>query len=159
MRDDLGELPPGERLRLRRLALGLSQEEVAERSGLTQPNLSAIESGRRTIGPGVEGRLRAALAERPSVVLHRNRQHILDLASRHGIAGIRVFGSVASGLDNHDSDIDLLVTISDHADPFAPIDFTSELARLLGTPVDVVADHQIGGDRLVEYARETAIPL
>ncbi|HHW82321.1 MAG TPA: helix-turn-helix transcriptional regulator, partial [Actinomycetales bacterium] len=57
MRDDLGELPPGERVRLRRLALGLSQEEVAERSGLTQPNLSAIESGRRTLGPGVEGRL------------------------------------------------------------------------------------------------------
>lgn len=42
----------GERLREARLASGLTQAEAAERSGLTIPNWSAYETGKRT-NPGL----------------------------------------------------------------------------------------------------------
>jgi transcriptional regulator with XRE-family HTH domain len=40
----------GETLRKRRLALGLSQEEFADRCGLDRTYISGIERGRRNVG-------------------------------------------------------------------------------------------------------------
>jgi len=40
----------GETLRERRLALGLSQEEFADRCGLDRTYISGIERGRRNVG-------------------------------------------------------------------------------------------------------------
>lgn len=44
---DMGHTP-GERIRARRLALGLTQSELAGRLGVTQPALSQWESGKST---------------------------------------------------------------------------------------------------------------
>ena len=43
-------------------------------------------------------------------MLHKERSHILELAQRHGVTSVRVFGSVVRGQDKAASDIDLLVT-------------------------------------------------
>ena len=43
--------------RSRRLALGLSQQEMAERAGISQPTVSQVENGYR---PGAETRRRIA---------------------------------------------------------------------------------------------------
>jgi transcriptional regulator with XRE-family HTH domain len=44
-----------------RKRLGLSMQELARRTGIAQPNLSAIEHGKRVIGPAVAKKLGKAL--------------------------------------------------------------------------------------------------
>lgn len=51
----------GEAIRERRLALGLSQTEVAKRAGMTQPALSRLESGGTVPTIPVLDRIAAAL--------------------------------------------------------------------------------------------------
>jgi predicted nucleotidyltransferase len=41
-------------------------------------------------------------------ILRTNRMQVLQIASRYGAFHVRVFGSVARGEAQHDSDIDLL---------------------------------------------------
>ncbi len=56
--------PVGEALRRARLGAGLSQAELAERSGVARPNISAIESGARSPSPEMTGRLLDAVRGR-----------------------------------------------------------------------------------------------
>lgn len=46
--------------------------------------------------------------------LHQKRRAIMDAARAHGAHGIRVFGSVARGQEDQDSDIDFLVHELNH---------------------------------------------
>ncbi len=48
-----------------------------------------------------------------SSILQKYREEILDLAMRHGARNVRVFGSLAQGEGNEDSDLDLLVTLGE----------------------------------------------
>lgn len=57
----------GNAVRQRRLALGLTQTELAERAGLTQPALSRLESGGPTPTIGVLDRLAHALGAKLKV--------------------------------------------------------------------------------------------
>ncbi|MFE9103510.1 helix-turn-helix domain-containing protein [Actinomadura geliboluensis] len=57
----------GNAVRQRRLALGLTQTQLAERAGLTQPALSRLESGGPTPTIGVLDRLAHALGARLKV--------------------------------------------------------------------------------------------
>lgn len=57
----------GNAVRQRRLALGLTQTELAERAGLTQPALSRLESGGPTPTIGVLDRLAQALGAKLKV--------------------------------------------------------------------------------------------
>ncbi|TDD61121.1 XRE family transcriptional regulator [Actinomadura darangshiensis] len=57
----------GTAVRKRRLALGLTQEELARRAGLTQPALSRLESGGPTPTIGVLDRLAHALGAKLKV--------------------------------------------------------------------------------------------
>jgi len=56
-----GDASIGRQIRETREAAGLSQLELAERAGLTQGNLSWIETGRRGVGVEVLNRLADAL--------------------------------------------------------------------------------------------------
>ncbi len=49
------------RIRKFRMDRGLTQAELATKAGLKQANVSAMESGNRTIGPKVAARLAKAL--------------------------------------------------------------------------------------------------
>ncbi|MEU8799250.1 helix-turn-helix transcriptional regulator [Spirillospora sp. NPDC048819] len=57
----------GNAVRQRRLALGLTQTELARRAGLTQPALSRLESGGPTPTIGVLDRLAHALGAKLKV--------------------------------------------------------------------------------------------
>lgn len=70
--------------------------------------------------------------------LTRNRKRILDLAAARGVRNIRVFGSVALGIDGDGSDIDLLADVPAETSLFALARLENELGVLLGAKVDVV---------------------
>jgi predicted nucleotidyltransferase len=67
-----------------------------------------------------------------------NREVILEIAGRHGAHDIRIFGSVARGEADENSDLDLVVrfdaarTLLDHAG------LIGDLEDLLGVKVDVI---------------------
>jgi transcriptional regulator with XRE-family HTH domain len=48
---NLEPLPPGRRLRVRRVAAGLKLWELAARAGVAQGRLSEVENGRRSGSP------------------------------------------------------------------------------------------------------------
>lgn len=66
------------------------------------------------------------------------RPRIEDLARRHGVARIRVFGSTARGTADSDSDIDLLVDLEPGRSLLDLGGLLADLEDLLGARVDVV---------------------
>jgi len=55
------EMTVGDVLRIRRDNAGLTQEELAAKTGIRQGNIAAMETGRRAIGPRVAKKLASAL--------------------------------------------------------------------------------------------------
>lgn len=107
--------------------------------------------------------VRAALAidrarVAPTMALLRlHRTGILESARRHGAHDLRVFGSVATGTADEESDIDILVTL-DGGRSYADVeDLETELATLLGHSVDVLTEGACHG-RFAPVLDE-AIPL
>ena len=72
-----------------------------------------------------------------------HRDEILRLAARHGATNVRVFGSVARGEAQPDSDVDFLVHMESGRSIFDLAALVTELEALLGRPVDVVPDDAI----------------
>jgi predicted nucleotidyltransferase len=70
----------------------------------------------------------------------RNRQRIVDLASRYGIKDLRVFGSSMRGDAGPSSDLDLLVDVEPGRSYLDLVAFWQEVEALLGHRVDVVTD-------------------
>ncbi|MFO7683826.1 MAG: nucleotidyltransferase family protein [Chloroflexota bacterium] len=75
-----------------------------------------------------------------SQLLSENRQEILALAQQYGAKNVRVFGSVARGEDDEQSDIDFLVEMEPTRSLFDLGGFMMSLQELLGRPVDVVTE-------------------
>ena len=146
-----------ELIRAAREDIGLAQRALAERVGVKQSNLAAIEAGRRPVSREMLVRILLAADYRPSLPLGFFRDEIKERGRRYGVTGIRVFGSVARGADHHGSDIDLLVDLEPGSAGFELGAFASEVEELTGFPVDVVVDR---GDRPgLAPIRETAVPL
>ncbi|WP_241981237.1 nucleotidyltransferase family protein [Cryobacterium algoritolerans] len=82
---------------------------------MPQPNLSAYVAGQVQPRPETLARILAATIERPSVVLRRDRERVLELAGRRRAGNVRVFGSIARGEDAVGSDVDLVVTFASEA--------------------------------------------
>ena len=132
-------------LELARQDAGLTQKELAERSGIHQPVISAIERGRRRVSHATLSRLLTFAQLRPSVPL----EFYADT--------VRVFGSMIRGHDTPDSDVDLLVTLSPHASLFDLAGFRQEAELIIGFPVDVIPDD--AQNPVVEGALIEAVPL
>ncbi len=73
-------------------------------------------------------------------LLKTRREEVYAIAHRHGVASLRVFGSVARGDDQQGSDVDLLVTTGAVVSAWFPAGLMIELEQLLGRPVDVVTE-------------------
>ncbi len=71
-------------------------------------------------------------------LLKSRREAILQIARRHGVGRIRVFGSYARGDAGEGSDLDLLIDIEGPTTPWFPGGLVAELEALLGCHVDVV---------------------
>jgi len=75
---------------------------------------------------------------RPSLALKAHREAIREIALRHHVEQIRVFGSVLHGEDTDDSDLDLLVEPTANTTLLDIGAIRYELRQLLGVPVDVL---------------------
>lgn len=76
----------------------------------------------------------------PDELLKRKRQEILRIAAKHGARSVRVFGSVARGEANTQSDIDFLVELEPGRSLLDLGGLQYELESLLGCRVDVVTE-------------------
>lgn len=123
---------------------GLTQEELAEVSGIARPNIAAYESGTRRPSPAMLRRLLEAAKPRPSSSLAAHRNEILQLVHEFGLKNPRVFGSVARGDDLPGSDLDLLVAVPRGKGLFALIGFAHAAEDVLGVHVDVVSEGGLG---------------
>ncbi len=77
------------------------------------------------------------------IVLRAKREQILQIAARFGIQRVRVFGSVARGTDDEQSDVDFLVELAPDRSLLDLGGFLYEMRSLLGTDVDVVTEKGI----------------
>ncbi|MCX7523437.1 nucleotidyltransferase family protein [Microbacterium sp. STN6] len=125
-------------------AAGLSQREIADAVGRSQPEVSRLL---RFHGTSELGRRVA-----------RNRKSILKRASAHGVRNVRIFGSVARGVDGPQSDIDFLVDVPAGTSLFSLARLENELAELLGRDVDVVPAGTLRYN-LSERVLTEAVPL
>lgn len=71
-------------------------------------------------------------------VLRRRRAEITRAAERHGARAVRVFGSVARGETQPDSDLDLLVELGERRGLFDLTALQHDLEDLLGCPVHLM---------------------
>ena len=86
------------------------------------------------------------------------RDQILRVARRHGVTGVRVFGSMARGDAGPQSDVDLLVEVGPEPSPWFPGGLVAELEELLGRRVQIVTER--GLDELLrERVLGEAVPL
>lgn len=73
-------------------------------------------------------------------LLEEKREEILSIASEHGARDVRVFGSVARGESDRDSDIDFLVELEPGRSLLDLGGLQMDLETLLGCRVDVVTE-------------------
>jgi hypothetical protein len=87
-----------------------------------------------------------------------NRDQILRLASKRGARNLRVFGSVARGDGDAQSDIDFLVDLEAGRSFMDLGGLQLDLERLLGGKVDVVSSRGLR-ERVRERVLRDAVPL
>ncbi|NJR31189.1 nucleotidyltransferase family protein [bacterium] len=87
------------------------------------------------------------------------RDEILKIADRHGAFNVRIFGSVARGEADLQSDVDVLVDYDrTRRTPWFPMGFIEELEALLACKVDVVTEKGLKS-RIRERVLQEAVPL
>ena len=90
-----------------------------------------------------------------SDIVKEKREEILAIARKHGAFNVRVFGSVARGEADDESDIDLLVELDEERSLFDLGALVVELNESIGHHVDVVTERGIRArirDRIVAEA-------
>jgi len=91
-------------------------------------------------------------------ILREKRQEILEIAAKHGAYNVRLFGSVARGEADEQSDVDILVDAGPRLTPFFPGGLVVDLEALLGRKVDVVTEKGLRR-RIKDRVLKEAIPL
>ena len=92
-------------------------------------------------------------------LLKAKREQIIAIAAKHGANNLRIFGSVARGEADENSDLDLLIDYSsEHRSPWFPLRLIRELEALLGCKVDIVTEQGLK-DRIRERVLREARPL
>jgi predicted nucleotidyltransferase len=91
-------------------------------------------------------------------LLQEKRGTILQIGAKHGAYNIRVFGSVARGEADEQSDIDFLVDLEPGRNLLDLGGLLMDLQALLGQNVDVVTERGLK-PRLRDRVLNEAIPL
>ena len=73
-------------------------------------------------------------------LIETHRDELLSIAHRLGVVDVRVFGSMARGDANDESDVDLLVTLAPGATGLALGGLLTDAQALLGRKVDAVTE-------------------
>lgn len=125
-------------------ARGITQQDIAQQIGRSQPEVSRLLHFHGT----------SPLAR----ILRRNATQVRRIISTAGGARIRVFGSVATGRDRSDSDVDLLFDMKAPLSLMQLGQVEQQLSQLLGVPVDLVPESALRPD-LREHALAEAVAL
>ena len=75
--------------------------------------------------------------------IQNKRKEILQISSSHGAKNIRIFGSVARGDDEPESDIDILIELDKGRTLLDLAGLSIDLQNLLGRKVDVVTEKSL----------------
>ena len=89
-------------------------------------------------------------------ILQSRRDEILRIAAKHGAYNVRIFGSVARGEDDEQSDVDFLVQMEQGRSLLDMGGLLMDLRDLLGRSVDVVTPEGLRTrirDRVLREAR------
>ena len=89
-------------------------------------------------------------------LIENHRIKILDLADRHGVRNVRVFGSMARGDADDASDVDLLVSLSPERTGLALGALLMDVQGLLNRRVEVVTENSLHPeirDRILKEAQ------
>ncbi|MDN5716743.1 MAG: nucleotidyltransferase domain-containing protein [Janibacter sp.] len=113
-------------------AQGMTQAQIAEQIGRSQPEVSRLLRFHGTSPLGLK--------------LRRNADRIRQVVTEAGGTQIRVFGSVATGQDRPDSDVDLLFVMQRPLSLMQLGRLEQRLTDLLGVSVDLVPDSALRPD-------------
>ena len=91
-------------------------------------------------------------------LLQSKREDILRIAARYGAYNVRIFGSVARGEADEQSDIDFLMNMEPGRSLFDLGGLLSDLEDLLGCNVDVVTEDGLR-DRIRDRVLKEAVAL
>ena len=91
-------------------------------------------------------------------LLRERREDILRLAAKHGAKDVRVFGSVARGVADDQSDVDFLVEMEPGRSLLDMGGLLMDLRDLLGCKVDVVSVKGLKA-RIRDRVLREAVPL
>lgn len=80
---------------------------------------------------------------RPSEALAARRDQVIGIAAAHGARSLRVFGSVANGLDKEGSDLDLLVDLPPGTSLVGIVGLQLEIEDALGVKVDLCTEREL----------------
>lgn len=108
------------------VAAGKTQTQIAAEIGRSQPEVSRLLHFHGT----------SPLARR----LRKHAPEIKRLVAEAGGSNVRVFGSVATGEDREDSDIDLLFAMGRPLSLMQLGALEQAVSRAVGSPVDLVPD-------------------
>ncbi len=93
-----------------------------------------------------------------SDLLKSRREEILQIAAKHGAHNLRIFGSVARGEADSNSDVDLLVEFKRGTTLLGHAALEQELEELLGIKVDVVSERGLR-DKIRERVLREAVAI
>jgi uncharacterized protein len=91
-----------------------------------------------------------------STKLREKRAAILETAKRSGAGNVRIFGSVARGEDDEESDLDFLVAMEPGRSLLDHAALLLDLEKLLGRKLDVLSERGIKArmrERMLREAR------
>jgi uncharacterized protein len=95
---------------------------------------------------------------KPSVALAAHRDEIREIVLTHHAKNARVFGSVASGTDTEESDLDVLIDPTPDTTLFDIGAIRYKLKQLLGVSVDVLTPRALP-EKFRQSVLEYALPI
>ena len=87
-----------------------------------------------------------------SNTIKSKREEILNIAQKFGAKNVRIFGSMARGEENPESDLDIIVEMEKGSSLLDIIAIKQDIEELLGRKVDVVTEASIS-----PYIRNTVL--
>lgn len=129
------------------VATGRSQRQIAEVLGISQPAVSQ----QLKFAPGLHD-------VHPAVLLEAATPVLKALAADHRYRRLAVFGSVARGAAQFESDIDLIVESPEGASSFGFLRFKQLLEQVLGREIDLI-DYDGLNPKLDDDIRREAVLL
>lgn len=91
-------------------------------------------------------------------IIVSRKEQILALAAKYGASNVRVFGSVARGTADENSDVDFLVNLAPGRSLFDLGGLLYELQKLLGRKVDVITPAGLR-PRIRDRVLKEAVPI